>query len=110
MKQITFTRNGGGTMRNWLWSVLMAAALALGGCAEMARRQEAREAREAQERDTYFANQNAADNAACSNYGFQQGTQNYAQCRMMIDQNRQNAAAQDDAQQRAILLQHLMRR
>src|SRR4051794_8444368 len=39
------------------------------------------------------------DHQACSNYGFKPGTNDYAQCRMSRDQNRQAAIMQWSAQQ-----------
>src|ERR1700730_7857664 len=66
----------GGTMR--MWTILLATALAVVGCAS----------------DRQIAQNTAdSDDAACRSYGAQPGTQEYFQCRMAKDQQRQQTNA-----------------
>jgi hypothetical protein len=48
----------------------------------------------AQQRGAATAARQEADRTRCLNYGFQEGTDAYAQCRMTIDQQRQAIAAE----------------
>lgn len=69
------------------------------GCAEYEARQQA----ERQQQAFAIA---ASDDAQCRAYGAQPGTPTYVQCRMNISNQRANV----DANDRAIILQHMMRR
>jgi hypothetical protein len=81
-------------MRNVALAVIFCFVVA--GCAS--------EAELEAERRSEQAEVEAEDNLKCVNFGFERGTQNYFQCRMQIEQNRESAAAE----RRALALQYYM--